>query len=57
MYDLVRAACAHGRTGWVIGEHAERSWELIGHQPQGTAIQLLPSIATSADHVWYRFEQ
>jgi Flp pilus assembly CpaF family ATPase len=58
MYDLVRAALRSRPHGLIIGEaRGAEAWELIRASATGHGHSAFTIHATSADHVWYRFEQ
>lgn len=58
MYDLVRAALRSRPHGLIIGEaRGAEAWELIRASATGHGHSAFTIHATSAEHVWYRFEQ
>jgi type IV secretory pathway ATPase VirB11/archaellum biosynthesis ATPase len=58
MYDLVRAALRSRPHGLIIGEaRGAEAWELVRASATGHGHSAFTIHATSAEHVWYRFEQ
>jgi pilus assembly protein CpaF len=58
MYDLVRAALRSRPHGLIIGEaRGAEAWELVRAAATGHGHSAFTIHATSAEHVWYRFEQ